>query len=180
MADYHFLKPFILSWEGGFAILKGDRGGATNKGVTIATFRSFFGKNKTVEDLKNITDAQWDTIFLQGFWNKWLADQIEDQSIANLLVDWVYNSGKWGIIHPQRVLGVKDDGIVGPRTIGAINGYPDQKELFEKLWKSRQDYYKRIAKGEQARFLNGWLRRLNCIRYGYLVLNNKAADKIYF
>ena len=180
MADYHFLKPFILSWEQGYACLKGDRGGHTNKGVTLATFRVYFGKNKTVEDLKNITDEQWDTIFLHGFWNKWQADQIGDQSIANLLVDWVYNSGKWGIIYPQRVLGVKDDGIVGPKTIAAVNGCNNKEELFSKLWKSRENYYRRIARGEQARFLNGWMNRLSSIRYGCLVLNNRKKDRIYF
>ncbi len=180
MADYHFLKPFVLSWEGNFAILKGDKGGATNKGITIGTFRQFFGKNKTVDDLKNITDAQWDTIFLHGFWNKWQADQIGDQSIANLLVDWYYNSGKWAVVYPQRVLGVKDDGVVGPRTLEKINTYPDQKELFDKLWKSREAYYNRIATGEKKRFLKGWLNRLNSIKYGYLILGNKNKDKIFF
>jgi hypothetical protein len=34
------------------------------------------------------------------YWDKWKADKIENQSIANLLVDWVWTSGKWGIIFP--------------------------------------------------------------------------------
>jgi lysozyme family protein len=33
------LKEFILSWEGGFVNDLRDSGGATNKGVTLATFR---------------------------------------------------------------------------------------------------------------------------------------------
>ena len=40
------LKSFILSWEGGFVNDPRDPGGATNKGITIATFRSVFGKDK--------------------------------------------------------------------------------------------------------------------------------------
>ena len=33
------LVPFILSWEGGFVNDPDDVGGATNKGITIATWR---------------------------------------------------------------------------------------------------------------------------------------------
>ena len=55
MAKCEVLKPFILSWEGGFANVPGDRGGATNRGVTIATFRSVFGQDKTVDDLKRVS-----------------------------------------------------------------------------------------------------------------------------
>ena len=50
MAKKEILKPFILSWEGGFANVKGDKGGATNKGVTLATFRNVLGRNKNIED----------------------------------------------------------------------------------------------------------------------------------
>ena len=49
------LKSFILSWEGGFVNDPRDLGGATNKGITIATFRSVFGKDKTINYLKKIT-----------------------------------------------------------------------------------------------------------------------------
>ena len=39
MADVNRLAPFILKWEGGFVDHKNDKGGATNMGVTIATWR---------------------------------------------------------------------------------------------------------------------------------------------
>ena len=40
MADIKNLIPFILKWEGEFANDPTDRGGATNKGVTIATYEA--------------------------------------------------------------------------------------------------------------------------------------------
>lgn len=174
MANAEILKPFILSWEGGFANVAGDRGGATNKGVTIATFRSVFGQSKTVNDLKNLTDDQWMLIFKKLFWNKWMADNIKSQDIANLLVDWVWASGAYGIKLPQKVLGVKIDGIVGNKTLAAINNYPNQRELFDKLWKERKEFFERIGKGTQAKFLAGWLNRLNGIQFGQLRLNKKG------
>ena len=40
MANVDILLPFILKYEGGFVNDPADSGGATNKGVTIATWRS--------------------------------------------------------------------------------------------------------------------------------------------
>lgn len=171
MAKKETLKPFIRAWEGGFANVSGDKGGATKWGVTIGTFRSVFGQGKSVNDLKNMTEAQWDYIYERLFWNKWKADQINDQSIANLLVDWFWASGSYGIKLPQKVLQVTIDGIVGNKTLGAINNYPNQKELFAKLWHEREAFFKRIGVGTQAKFLRGWLNRLNGIQYGRLVCN---------
>lgn len=175
MANAEILKPFILSWEGGFANVAGDRGGATNKGVTIATFRSVFGQSKTVEDLKKMTDEQWMTIFKKYFWNRWSASAINSQAIANLLVDWLWASGVYGIKLPQKVLGVKIDGLVGSKTIAAINNYPNQQELFNKLWKERKEFFERIGKGTQAKFLKGWLNRHNGIKFDRLILSNKKV-----
>lgn len=167
MASYKILKPTVLKWEGGWANDPHDSGGCTMKGITIATFRKYYGKTKTCNDLRKLTDNQWDTIFIQGYWNRWSADKIKSQSIANLLVDWVWTSGVYGIKYPQQVLGVVADGLVGPKTIAAINNYPNQKELFEKLWNRRKKHFEAIVKNNptQQKFLKGWLRRLSDFKW---------------
>ena len=164
MAKYTKLIQKVLKWEGGYA---GNIDGmtCTMKGVTLATYRKFFGSNKTCKDLKEITQAEWDLIFKEGYWDKWRADEINNQSIADLLVDWTWTSGRYGIILPQRVLGVKDDGVVGPKTIAAINDYPNQKELFWKLWNRRKRHFQDIAKNGKEKFLKGWLHRLEDFIY---------------
>lgn len=164
MAKYTKLIQKVLKWEGGYA---GNIDGmtCTMKGVTLATYRKFFGSNKTCKDLKEITQAEWDLIFKEGYWDKWRADEINNQSIADLLVDWTWASGRYGIILPQRVLGVKDDGVVGPKTIAAINNYQDQKELFWKLWSRRKRHFEDIAKNGKEKFLKGWLHRLEDFTY---------------
>ncbi len=68
-----------------------------------------------------MTSVQWGVIFKKYYWDKWNADDIKDQNVANILVDWVWASGAYGIKIPQRVLGVDVDGIVGPKTIAAVN-----------------------------------------------------------
>ena len=164
MAVYTKVIRKILKWEGGYA---GNIDGATctMKGVTLATYRRFFGNEKNCKDLKEITQSEWDYIFKKGFWDRWKADEINNQSIAELLVDWCWASGVFGIKLPQRVLGVKDDGVVGPKTIAAINDYEDQEELFKKLWNRRKKHFQDIAKGGKAKFLGGWLNRLNDFKY---------------
>lgn len=168
MADPKILQPFILSWEGGYANLPHDKGGPTNKGVTLDTFRSFFGKDKTVDDLKAITDDQWLHIFRKGFWNRWKADEIKSQSIANLVVDWLYHSGTYGITKVQALLGVKADGIVGPKTLAALNAQ-DPQTLFRRIHSAREIFMRSLSNFKY--YGNGYLNRLNSIGYGWLVYN---------
>lgn len=166
MADYRKLKPFILRWEGGYTNDQADLGKQTNKGVTLSTYRSVFGKNKTVSDLKKITDEQWEFIFKKYYWDKWKADDIKDQNVANILVDWFWCSGSYGIKIPQEVLGVSVDGIVGSKTIAAINAR-DGRELFDTIKQERKDYIDRICqtRPQNKKFKKGWLNRINSLDY---------------
>lgn len=166
MADYRKLKPFILRWEGGYINDQADLGKQTNKGVTLSTYRSVFGKNKTVSDLKKITDEQWEFIFKKFYWDKWKADNINDQNVANILVDWLWCSGSYGIKIPQRVLGVSADGIVGSKTIAAINARYG-RELFDTIKQERKGFIDRICqtRPQNRKFKNGWLNRINSLAY---------------
>ena len=166
MANHKILEPFILKWEGGFVNDKDDLGCATNMGVTIATYRSVFGSKKTVKDLKRMTRVQWGIIFKKYYWDKWKADDINDQNVANILVDWLWCSGYYGIKIPQEVLGVSVDGIVGSKTIAAINAR-DGRELFDTIKQERKDYIDRICqtRPQNKKFKKGWLNRINSLYY---------------
>lgn len=166
MAKAELLKDFILKWEGGFSDHPADRGGATNKGITLVTFQQFYGKDSTVDDLRSMTDVQWLHIFKTGYWDRWKADEIESQSVANILVDWVWASGVYGIKEPQKLLGLTADGIVGPATLKAVNSQ-DAKEFFEKLKEARISFVERIVASNPSQkvFLNGWKNRINDFKF---------------
>lgn len=166
MADYRDVIPTILKFEGGYAA-NIDGKTCTMKGITLSTFRNFYGRNKTCNDLKRISDEQWEYIFKTGYWDRWLGDSIDNQSIANLLVDWVFASGVYGIKYPQAVLGVAVDGKVGPKTLAAINNHPDKRKLFERLWERRKQHFESIARNNPSKkkFLKGWLRRLDAFKF---------------
>lgn len=168
MAKSDILKPFILAWEGGYVDDPCDKGGATNKGVTLATYRSVMGTGKTKEDLRHITDEEWDTVFRSLFWDVCMGDAIDDQSVANLLVDFAWHSGVARAVKAvQSVVGAKQDGIMGRKTLHAVNA-SDARALFKTLHAKRVAFLTDIAKGTQRKFLKGWLRRVNAIQYGEL------------
>ncbi|MFR9603282.1 MAG: glycosyl hydrolase 108 family protein [Rikenellaceae bacterium] len=181
MADIETLAPFILSFEGGFVDHPNDRGGATNKGVTLSTWRSYGYDIDTdgdidVEDLKSLSDREViDHILRPHYWDRCRADEIQDQSIANMVVDWVWGSGAWGIKHTQQVLGLERDGVVGPKTLEALNG-DNPEAIFEALKRRREQHFRSIVDNDpsQGVFLNGWLRRLECIGYNELKLNGNG------
>lgn len=165
MAKAELMVPFIRKWEGGWANDPDDAGGCTMAGITIGTYRRYYGSNKTCEDLRFITREEWLHIFKKGYWDKMKADQIENQSVAQLCVDMCWGSGPITSIKKiQRTLGLKDDGIVGPKTLAALNSNP--REVFNLLWGMRYEWLHQIAKkGNNKKFLKGWLRRLSDIQY---------------
>lgn len=173
MANVNKLVPFILKWEGGFVNDPADLGGATNMGVTIGTWRQV-GYDKTgdgvidVEDLKLLTSQEVvNKVLKPHYWDRWKADHIYSQSVAEILVDWVWASGRHGIVRSQRLLGVSDDGVVGPKTLEAINSYPDQRRLFEIIREDRLRFIDEIVRARplNKRFETGWKRRINDIKY---------------
>lgn len=166
MADVNKLKPFILKWEGGFVNDPDDLGGATNKGVTFATYRQY-KKNKglhepTIGDLKNISDEEWTEIFKKMYWDRWQADRINNQSVANIVVDWLWASGVYAIKRPQKLLGVQVDGIVGEKTLAALNAQ-DPMSIYFAIKNDRIRFIDEICKARPAneKFRKGWLNRIN-------------------
>lgn len=170
MADYRKLIPFILKFEGGYVNDPADSGGPTNKGVTLNTFRSVYGRTKTINDLKHMTENEWRHIYKSLYWDKCKADDIADQSIANMLVDFAWHSGVTTAVKKlQKIVGVTSDGICGVQTIGAINSRY-APETFNLLKAARMRYLQGVVKNKhsQARFMYGWTKRVNAIEYGKL------------
>lgn len=187
MATVDKFIPVILRWEAGITLKEGesfesafaraktrgfsndpaDPGGATMVGVTLSTFKTYCKRNglrtPNVADLKAITYKVWRDILHTLYWNKWKADLIEDQRVANMLVDWVWGSGaNIGIKRPQKLLNVTQDGIVGPKTLAAVNSTPN---LLKTLYDARKAHFEAIVKARPTskKFLKGWMNRLNYI-----------------
>ena len=172
MADVNKLAPWILKWEGGFVNDPDDSGGATNKGVTIKTWKQVgYDKdgdgNIDVKDLKLLTvDDVIKVVLKPHYWDRWKADEIVSQSVANICVDWVWASGKPGITRVQKLLGVKQDGVVGPKTLAALNSR-SPLPLFGAIKQERIKFIDEICikNPKNLKFKKGWLNRLNDLKY---------------
>lgn len=69
---------FVRRWEGGFANNPNDPGGATNKGITIATYtrwRQAHGQPQpTVAELRALSDEEANRIYFEWYWKASGAD----------------------------------------------------------------------------------------------------------
>lgn len=189
MADINKFIPFLIKWEAGvtdedldnrqlfekaresgWADDPDDAGGKTMTGVTIGTYTQY-RKNKklpapTADDLKNISYDEWLEILKTMYWDRWKADNIRSQEVAEILVDWVWASGVNGIKRPQKLLGVKVDGIVGEKTLAAVNA-ADPMTLFFQIKNDRVKYIDERCKKRPVneKYRKGWMNRLNDIDY---------------
>lgn len=62
------------------------------KGVTLATFRRYFGKSKTKAELKAIADSQLQHIYKTGYWDTVNGDAL-DPGVDLATFDYSVNSG---------------------------------------------------------------------------------------
>lgn len=192
MAKVELLASIIFGWEGTWANDPIDKGGATNMGVTLDTWKSC-GYDKDgdsdidVDDLKLITKQDVvNKILKPHYWDRWKADQLKSQGVANILVDFVWASGAWGIKKPQKMLGLIPDGLVGNATLTSVNDYVTQEKLFNKLKQIRIEFVNNIVnssiiayekiigrkatpdellKNTQLKFKKGWTNRINSFKY---------------
>jgi len=171
MAKLELFVPKILALEGGFVNDPADRGGATNRGVTLSTWKKA-GHDKDgdgdidAEDIRLLSREDAIVVLKLNYWDRWKAGQIGNQSIAEILVDWLWASGKWGIVIPQRLLKVDDDGIVGPATLYAVNA-ANQRGLHAAIFHARKVFIEELVRNhpEHSKFFNGWMNRLNHFKF---------------
>ena len=188
MANSKHIIPFIfhyedrvpLSWatkplevqfgkakEKGLVILPHDKGGPTVCGITYNTYVLWskqVGKPKpSVEQMVSMTIDEWLSVYKTLFWDRISGDKIGFQRVADMLVDWTWTSGvPWPVRRLQGILCVKQDGIIGPKTLYEMNCW-NEDALVEEMRKERIDYYEGIVKRDktQAKFLDGWTNRTN-------------------
>ena len=182
MGNVEKYAKWVLKWEGGYVNDPNDAGGETNKGITIATWKSAgydcsqkiaqvttkSGKvyENVTKSLYEMTDEQFTKILKTKYWDYWKADKIVSQSVAEMLVQWMWGSGIVGVKEAQKVLGVVPNGVVCCKTLEAVNGR-NSKELWDTLKKAREQFFRDLVVKRPAnkKFLQGWLNRLNDMKF---------------
>jgi len=170
--------PRILEHEGGFVNHPSDPGGATNKGITIATFRRFVKPTGTVADLKALTTAQAVVVYKRQYWDAVMADMLPF-GLDFAMADYAVNSGpRQAARDLQRVLGVTDDGQIGPQTIAAARAM-DTKAAIRQLCARRLALMRGLRGGKLwATFGKGWQRRVDRVLLDALRDTKTSATNI--
>jgi lysozyme family protein len=183
-ADFEGYFPHLIKVEGSFfTITQFDKGGATKFGVTIGSYQMYCKGQKIVivvcdknkdnkvdkEDLALTVLRDVKPIYKTGYWDFVHGDEIDSQPVAEMICDLYVNSGSGKdnkhIKKLQRFLGIKDDGVIGSRTIKAINR-AKPRWLYEAIYNYRVGYFKSIVRHNksQKKFLKGWLNRLKILK----------------
>ena len=151
----------VLNHEGGWADHPKDPGGATMKGVTLATYRRHFGKNKSKRALRNISDDELGQIYRSGYWDKCQCDKLPS-GVDYAVFDAAVNSGPGrGVKWLQAAVGAKQDGGIGPRTLAKVKEH-DVVEVTDSMCDRRLIFLRSLDTWET--FGKGWLRRVEGLR----------------
>ena len=167
MANPNNIVPFIMQAEGGYANNPADPGGETQKGITWNTWQAFFGN--THDRFIAMSVADWTAIYTKNYWNPIMGNQITSQRIADIAVDWAFNSGSGNVVkHIQHILvntfsaAISVDGGMGPMTLTALNA-ADEPTLWNAIVADRIAFYNALVANNPSLnvFLKGWLNRVN-------------------
>lgn len=151
----------LLKHEGGFVNHVADPGGATNKGITLAVYREVYGKGKTVDDLKRITDDQVAHIYRTRYWAKVRGDDLPS-GVDYAVFDFAVNSGPARAAkYLQAVVGVAQDGVIGPQTLAAVKA-ASASAVIDKLCDKRLAFLQGLK--TWSTFGKGWGRRVEDVR----------------
>lgn len=160
MSGFAQALPFVLAREGGFSDHPSDKGGATNFGITQATFDRWLASvGKLPRPVKEITDDEVAAIYHRDYWLASRCDALPwPVSLAHF--DAAVNHGPLRAAYMlQEALGVDADGKIGPKTLAAVSAL-HPRELLDRLLWIRVTFYQAISKGDQLVFLRGWLARV--------------------
>ena len=94
-ANFGEILADTLDIEKGYKHDKNDRGGATNKGITLETYSKWLKKHKLPTNrinMKTIPDAHVNSIYKEEYWDVIHGDQLPP-IIAQQLFDFAVNSG---------------------------------------------------------------------------------------
>lgn len=179
MADFKTAYLIGRDNEGGYVNDSNDKGGETYAGVARNYWPKWDGwkiidvikKHRTIKHGEKINNAELEgnvfNFYKDNFWDKILGDVINDQQVANIFYDWTLTSGK-AIEKVQGTIGAIPDGKFGPNSILAINNMIENiggENTFNTIKHARAAYYQLIAVGTNAKFLKGWMNRVNNFNY---------------
>lgn len=163
MADFLPAYERMIRNEGGYRLVNvsGDRGGMTYAGIARNMHPQWPGWAAIDRGETPLTELVREFYIVQ-FWRPVAGDAIRHQAVAQSIFDFGVNAGpKVSAKLAQVVVGVTPDGVVGPKTVDALNEY-DPDLFLARFALAKLARYRDICTRDpsQRRFLVGWINRL--------------------
>jgi lysozyme family protein len=170
---------FTLREEGGYVDNPADPGGATNMGITLATYRDWSDDpNLGAPQVQDMTERTARAIYQSLYWNPLRADALP-RGVDLSVFDMGVNAGIWRSARLlQRALGFSGDevdGCIGPETLGATSR-SDARSLINDLATRQADYYRSLD--DYDIFGAGWLNRTEARRAAALAMLDERSGTV--
>lgn len=156
-----------LPYEGGYVNHPKDPGGPTNKGITQRTLSAYLGRPASIKDVKTISTQTVKDIYKEQYWDRIWGDKLP-LGLDLAVFDYAVNSGiSQAVKTMQREVGIKADGVMGLKTLDAINvtiakiGLP---KLVQNYCTARYSFLKKLR--TWGTFGAGWTRRVMGGKHG--------------
>lgn len=157
-ANFQHALRLVLKHEGGWSDHPRDPGGATNKGITLATYSGWLGRSASKAELRDIPKAHIDAIYRDRYWKPCGGDLLPS-GVDYCVFDFGVNSGpRTAVKRLQEIVHTEQDGIVGPDTLAAVNRYGHRKTIRD-LTARRFRFLRSLSTWDT--FGRGWTRRVN-------------------
>lgn len=142
--------------EGGYTNDAADSGGPTNYGITIHDARTYWKADATADDVRNMPKAVAADIYAKHYANPIHYDELP-AGVDYAIFDYGINSGvSRSVKVAQGIVGVHQDGGLGPTTLSAIQKY-DPTTLVNAIYAERLNFLQHL--GTWSTFGKGWTRR---------------------
>ncbi len=169
MITVHEIIMEVIHREGGYVNHPNDKGGPTKYGVTQRTLSAYYGRQATIDDVKNLDIEQAEEIFFRRYFVGPRLDTLPT-SLHAILVDTAVLFGPRDAVEfaqsicNQAGFGpLNEDGIVGPNTRRTIKSAVDEMGDFfiNAIVEERITYHRHRVeeKPSQIVFLDGWINR---------------------
>ena len=146
----------VLHHEGLYIDHPSDPGGATMRGVTRAVYEDWVNRPVTKDEMKKLKVSDVTPIYKKNYWDRVKADDLP-AGVDFAVFDLAVNGGTGrGAKMLQKVVGVTQDGGIGPQTLAAV-AKMDPSDIIEQYAAEREAFYRRLKTFDT--FGRGWLRR---------------------
>ena len=147
----------VLEHEGGYVNHPRDPGGMTNLGVTKRAWEEWVGREVSEKEMRALTSAQVTPFYKRKYWDKVRGDELPE-GVDYIVFDTAVNSGPGRAVKfLQECVGTTADGVIGPKTLAAVQTMGPQK-LIAAYAKKRLDFLAALPTWDA--FGKGWSRRV--------------------